>query len=99
LKWAPARGWWRQLVFGACLAVGMTAGSVALALGSLSLAQGLPLLHVLLSVFLLKASFALRELLEAARGVEEAVGRGDLAAARAALRALCSRDPAALDGE
>jgi adenosylcobinamide-phosphate synthase len=96
---APGRGWWRQLGFGACLAAGAVAGSVGLAVLAGRLAGGMILLQLLLGAFLLKASFALRELLQAAARVERPVAHGDLAAGREALRSLCSRDPSQLDGE
>lgn len=45
----------------------------------------------------LTSTFAHRALGEAVRRMGEALERGDLTAARAALPSLCSRDPAALD--
>jgi adenosylcobinamide-phosphate synthase len=53
--------------------------------------------HFVASVLLLKSSFAFRGLGRAAFGVRDALARGDLAAARYALRSLCSRDPSTLD--
>jgi adenosylcobinamide-phosphate synthase len=53
--------------------------------------------HFVASVWLLKSSFAFRGLGRAAFGVRDALARGDLPAARYALRSLCSRDPSALD--
>jgi adenosylcobinamide-phosphate synthase len=50
-------------------------------------------------IFLLKSSFALRELGAAAERVRAPVAAGDLPRARAALRSLCGRDPAQLDEE
>jgi adenosylcobinamide-phosphate synthase len=91
--------WWSQLTFGALLAAGMTAAAVGVAAAAAHLTERLPLLQILLGAFLLKASFALRELDQAAARVERPVRQGDLSAARPALRSLCSRDPSQLDGE
>src|SRR5437763_1315975 len=65
LRLAPDRGWWRQLAFGAFLALGACAASVGVALLALRLTAGMPLAQILVGAFLLKASFALRELLRA----------------------------------
>jgi adenosylcobinamide-phosphate synthase len=54
-------------------------------------------LHFVVSVWLLKSSFAFRGLGRAAFDVRDALTRGDLEAAREALRSLCSRDPSRLD--
>src|SRR5947209_6073794 len=99
LRLAPAQGWGKQLAFGAFLAGGLVAGSAGLALLVMRLTAGMPFPEVLLGAFLLKASLALRELVEAAARVQQPVQRGDLAAAREALRSLCSRDPSQLDGQ
>ncbi len=47
---------------------------------------------------ILKPAFAVRELLAVGERVRELLERGDLVAARVALRDLVSRDPSALDG-
>jgi adenosylcobinamide-phosphate synthase len=99
LRLAPRTGWWRQLAFGAFLAAAVPALAAAAALAALHLAAALPALEVLLGTFLLKASFALRELGAAAARVRAPVERGDLTTAREALRSLCSRDPSELDEE
>ncbi len=96
---APRRGWWRPFLFGTLLAVGVPALSVAAAAAVLYLAAPVSWLHVAVGTFLLKASFALRELGAAAERVRTPVEAGDLPRAREALRSLCSRDPAALDAE
>jgi adenosylcobinamide-phosphate synthase len=57
----------------------------------------LPVIGWALGVWLTKSTFALRALGRAAREVRAALAAGDLAGARRALPALCSRDPAALD--
>jgi adenosylcobinamide-phosphate synthase len=99
LKWAPLSGWWRQFAFGVFLTATMMAGSVALTLLALHLAAAVPVLEIVVGTFLLKASFALRELGAAAERVRAPVAAGDLPRAREALRSLCSRDPSQLDEE
>lgn len=99
LRCAPRRGWWRRFVFGVLLAAGVPALGAAAAWAALWLAAPVPWLGILLGAFLLKASFALRELGAAARRVRAPVEAGDLPRAREALRSLCSRDPAQLDEE
>lgn len=73
---------------------------LAFAGGSWALLQQLqrwPVVHFVTSVWLLKSSFAFRGLGRAAFGVRDALARGDVPAARYALRSLCSRDPSTLD--
>lgn len=97
LKLAPRAGWWRQLLFGTLMALGMIAVSVALAIGVMQMSADVPLLNVIVGVYLLKASFAMRELDAAAGRVEQPLAQGDLDGARSALRSLCSRNPTDLD--
>jgi len=100
LLWcAPRSGRWRSFAFGFFLAGAITAVSVAAALTALRLAALVPGLEIVMGTFLLKASFALRELGAAAERVRAPVEAGDLPRAREALRSLCSRDPSHLDGE
>jgi adenosylcobinamide-phosphate synthase len=99
LRCAPRHGWWRPFVFGVFLAIGVPALAVVAALAALRLAAAVPWLQIVLGIFLLKASFALRELGAAAGRVRVAVEAGDLPRAREALRSLCSRDPTQLDEE
>jgi adenosylcobinamide-phosphate synthase len=102
LRLAPAAGWWRQFLFGAVLTVGVVTlcgGAAWLVLRPGGGAMLLMLLPLAAGAFLLKGSFALRELGAAAERVRLPVEAGDLAAARQALRALCSRDASQLDGE
>jgi len=99
LRCAPRSGWWRQFAFGVFLAGSVSALSVVAALTALRIAALVPGLEIVLGAFLLKASFALRELGAAAERVRAPVEAGDLARAREALRSLCSRDPAQLDEE
>jgi len=99
LKLAPGTGWWRQFLFGVLLCVAVTTLSALVALTALRLAAPVPVLEVVVGTFLLKASFALRELGAAAARVRAKVEAGDLLGAREALRSLCSRDPSGLDDE
>ncbi len=99
LRCAPRKGWWRSFVFGCFLAAGVTAASGAAAWFLLRRAAAVPGLEIVLGTFLLKASFALRELGAAAARVRAPVEAGDLPRAREALRSLCSRDPAQLGEE
>jgi adenosylcobinamide-phosphate synthase len=99
LRLAPAAGWWRQLLFGALLTVSVIVLFTGVSAVIMTLAASVPWLAVLPGVFLLKASFALRELGAAAQRVARPAEAGDLPAARDALRSLCSRDPSQLDGE
>jgi adenosylcobinamide-phosphate synthase len=99
LRCAPRKGWWGPFAFGCLLAAGVPALCWAAAWGLLRLAAAVPGLEIALGTFLLKATFALRELGAAAERVRAPVAAGDLPRAREALRSLCSRDPAQLDGE
>jgi adenosylcobinamide-phosphate synthase len=96
---APRRGWWRQLAFGAFLALAVVGLSAGFALAVLRASAGWPVLQVIMAIFLLKASFALRELKRAAERVLRPLEKDDLPTAREALRGLCSRDPARLERE
>ena len=99
LKLSPSSGWWRQLGFGAFLAFSVPAG-VAVA-ATFAMRWKPPVLGIafILAVYLLKASFSLRELGRAAERVRAPIVMGDLPRAREALRSLCSRDPSQLDEE
>lgn len=101
LRWAPRAGRpVTQFAFGAAMALVVPA---AFALGSvvlLLLVSRWPAAVFLVEVYLLKASFALAGLGQAATAVSAALARGDLPGARGGLRSLCSRDPSALgEGE
>jgi adenosylcobinamide-phosphate synthase len=99
LRLAPAAGWWRQFLFGALLTASTVAFWTTVAALVMHFSAAVPFLDIVPGVFLLKASFALRELGAAAERVRRPVEAGDLPAARTALRALCSRAPSELDGE
>ena len=88
----------RAFAFGLMMAL---AGPLVFGLGSwwaLSLlaVAAFPL-RIVVAIFLLKSAFAARALAVAARAVERSLARGDLAAARAGLRSLVSRETADLD--
>jgi adenosylcobinamide-phosphate synthase len=99
LRLAPAAGWWRQLLFGGLLTVTVVGLFTALACLVMFAVPKIHFLALVPAALLLKSSLALRELGAAAARVSRPVEAGDLPAARAALRALCSRDPDQLDGE
>jgi adenosylcobinamide-phosphate synthase len=105
LRLAPAAGWWRQFLFGglltACVVAIPTTVAVLVMNGTYGTYRtyGIDWVTLVAGAFLLKASLALRELGAAAERVRRPVEAGDLPAARAALRSLCSRDPDQLDGE
>jgi adenosylcobinamide-phosphate synthase len=93
LRRAPGRGATAQLAYGAAVALlvpALAAGGAWLALRT---AARVPGLELVVAVLLLKPTFAVRALGEAARRVGAAVARGDLDAARHGLASLCSRDP------
>src|SRR5713101_5857622 len=52
---APARGWWRQLICGAILAIGLCGGCALLVWFALDLSAEYPLLYLGLGIFFLKA--------------------------------------------
>ncbi len=92
---APASGPRRQLVYGAGLALVVPLGFAALG-GAALAACGEGPLRLPVEVLLLTSTFAVGMLGDAARGLQRALDRGELEAARAGLRNLCSRDPSAL---
>jgi adenosylcobinamide-phosphate synthase len=93
----PAAPLW-QLAGGLVLALALPA---LFALGAAAaLRAGGPFVVVgwALGVWLTKSTFALRALGQAAQAVRAPLAAGDLGEARRHLSALCSRDPASLDG-
>jgi adenosylcobinamide-phosphate synthase len=87
----------RAFAFGLLMAL---AGPLVFGLGawgalSLLAVAAFPL-RVIAAIFLLKSAFAARALAGAAHAVEGSLARGELAAARAGLRSLVSRDTADL---
>jgi adenosylcobinamide-phosphate synthase len=99
IRLAPRTGWWRQLLFGGLLATGMCVAGVAITLLAMHLAAVEPVLQIVVGAFLLKASFALRALGQAAHRVRASLEKDDLAGARLKLCALCSRDPSDLNAQ
>lgn len=95
-RFSPRDGAAVQLAFGALLAVGLPVAFGAGAWLLVRVCSGVPGLSFVAAVMLLKSSFAVRALREAAFVVRDAVAAGDLTAARAGLRSLCSRDASAL---
>ncbi len=69
--------------------------------GSFALIYGVnqPLLSAVAAVYCLKASFALKALLGAAKGIEVSLQHESMDAARFELRSLCSRDASELNEE
>jgi adenosylcobinamide-phosphate synthase len=98
LRRAPRTGAVRQLVFGGLVALALPVGCAALAAWLVAVTAPRPVVQLAVAVALLKPSFALRGLGEAGERVRRALAAGDLPCARRQLTALCSRDPAALDG-
>ncbi len=86
-----------QLAQGAAVALGVPA---LFSLASVVVLTGLAdtlWLRVLVSIWLLKSTFAVSALGAAAADVRRALALGDLGAARTALASLCSRDASELD--
>jgi adenosylcobinamide-phosphate synthase len=94
---APAEGAAWQLAYGALLAAGPPLAYAAIAAWGRERLRDRPLLALALGVPALKSTFAIRELRHAGEGVRAPLATGDLAAARAGLRSLVSRDPSGLD--
>jgi adenosylcobinamide-phosphate synthase len=88
-----------ELAGGLLLALGVPLACAALTLAAAALLRPVPVLGWVLHVLLLTAMFAVRALGDAARAVRRALDASDLAAAREALRSLCSRDPTELSAE
>jgi adenosylcobinamide-phosphate synthase len=97
MRLAPQQGRWRQLLFGAIVALGICTLSAGMTFLILRWAAAWPIVEIIAGTFFLKASFALWELKRAADRVVQPLQRGDLAQAREALRSLCSRDPSCFD--
>jgi adenosylcobinamide-phosphate synthase len=93
---APASGPRLQLLSGALIAVLVPTTFAAGGAAILALARPYPVFQFLLGVAMLKSTFALRALAEAARAIERALEHGSLEEARFGLRSLCSRDASRL---
>jgi adenosylcobinamide-phosphate synthase len=97
MRAAPARGAYRQLAFGAAVAVLVPSFAAGLAFATVHSLGGVRWARFIVTVLLLKSTFSLRGLAAAAGVVRAALLRRDLAAARRALGSLCSRDATQLD--
>jgi adenosylcobinamide-phosphate synthase len=97
-RYAPRQRPAAEFVYGGAVALG---GAAAAALGTHLLMRLVErragILGTPVGALLLKSTFAVRALDDAAAAVGRALAAGDLALARQCLRALVSRDPAALD--
>jgi adenosylcobinamide-phosphate synthase len=94
---APPGGRSAQLAYGAVMALAVPALFAAGALWLCRGARPSTALSIAVEAVLLKSTFAVRALGEAAGAVAGALRRGALDEARAALGALCSRDASRLD--
>lgn len=94
---APEGGRAAPFLYGLGMALLVPAAFAAGAAVVLYAARVHPVLELAVEALVLKATFAVRALREAAGAVAAALGRRDLDAARGALRSLCSRDPSTLD--
>lgn len=94
---APHRGKLSLLVAGAVMAAAIPMIVAVAGLALLRLLEPWPIAGFVLSVFLLKSSFALGALGSAADEIVEPLDRGDLDEARFQLRALCSRDASEME--
>lgn len=95
-RWAPSSGRRAELVAGAFIAALLPITFAGASAMILAVSRPYPVVSFLAGVALLKSTFALRALAEAARGVERALAQGAIEDARHGLRSLCSRDPSAL---
>jgi len=94
---APRTGALRQLGFGAAIALVLPLGCAAVATAGIAATARWPIAQLVVAIAILKPTFALRALGEAAEQVRRALAAGDLTAARAGLASLCSRDARELD--
>jgi adenosylcobinamide-phosphate synthase len=94
------RGPFGQLLWGAAMAMVIPGLFTILAMGLLAASHRLGAVwEGLLSVYLLKSSFAIRALRDAAFDVKKALATEDLERSRFALRSLCSRDASTLEAK
>lgn len=88
-----------QLVYGAALALVLPTLAAGATFALLTLAQPWPVLEGVLATVLLRYTFALRALEEAARAVSSALEAEALDQARKGLRSLCSREASNLSAD
>jgi adenosylcobinamide-phosphate synthase len=96
-RWVPRSGRGAHLIAGALIAAVVPTTFAAASIAILAICKPYPLLQIAAGVVLLKSTFAVRALAEAARTVQRALERGELEDARHGLRSLCSRDPSLLE--
>jgi adenosylcobinamide-phosphate synthase len=94
---APVASLAREFAYGAVLALPPPVVYAAATAAGLRRLRQWPAVAFLVSVPLLKSTFAVRALRQAGEGVRRPLLVGDLAGAREGLRSLVSRDPSALD--
>lgn len=92
---APRSGTVRQLAFGGFVAAFVPVLFALASAAAIALLGDRSLVGFLFAVVVLKSTFSLRALGEAAEAVRRALVAGDLGLGREALRSLCSRDPSA----
>lgn len=97
VRLAPRRNPRGQLASGALIAIVVPAAFATAGVLVAGALDAWPFAAFATSVLLLKSTFAVRALGQAARAVRDPLAAGDLPAARHALRSLCSRDPSQLD--
>jgi adenosylcobinamide-phosphate synthase len=98
-EWALRSDRVGQLGRGALVALAIPSGAAAAAWGVERATAGHPAIAIVATALLLKPLFAVRALRDAAFVVRDGIARGDLAAARLDLRALCSRPAGRLGPE
>jgi adenosylcobinamide-phosphate synthase len=96
-RWVPTSGRRVHLVAGTLIAAIVPTTFAVASIAILGFCKPYPIAEIVAGVLLLKSTFAVRALAEAARTVERALEQGALEDARHGLRSLCSRDPSSLE--
>jgi adenosylcobinamide-phosphate synthase len=96
-RFAPRSGSLRQLTAGGLIAIGIPAAFAGASVHLLAAVERWPPLALLVATLLVKSTFALRALGQAAASVRDPLTQGDVPRARTALSSLCSRDAGSLD--
>ncbi len=94
---APSQGPKRQFVAGVLLALLFPAACAATAALIIFSVQPWPIAAIIVTVLLLKSTFAFRALGRSAAAVRNALAQENIGAARSGLQSLCSRDPTRLE--
>jgi adenosylcobinamide-phosphate synthase len=97
-RMAPRRGRVAQLLFGVLIVALVALPFAAAAALVMRAVAHWPAVQLVVGALALKSTFAWAALGRAGRELRDRVAAHDLAGARHALRSLCSRDPAKLDG-